>query len=343
MMTYAEHEAKIADFVTQYNAAMQEERVDKRKLDSIEEQMKAATAEAKKDMKTIAYGRLLKAKNPMLEACRVHSFTHPAYALEKEKGIVVGAKTIEKTLAISPVELGNEIIKAAQTKNCPYDQNGVVEHSHVWEYRTEKLAYMLTYRTLKNLGCSPESIEEFRHCYAIRDLAAREKMGETPTSNKQLVKLVQSIVDQLVFMPDENGLNAIKVINKDVEFLLSMFEKAGRGVGQVEVLKGNKVKDYIFAMCHMIVTGKAYEVRYNRKKESTSTAAEPQRPVIIRKAVKETASEPKKAKADKKSVKVSDSETVKVQRPKKAAAPAAPESDELPSLDEVFPAETAVA
>lgn len=342
-MTMTEHEAKIGALIERFNKAMDEEVVDMRKLNAIEAELKAATADAKKDKKTEVYGVLSKNTNPMLEACRMHHFEYPAYAFTKEDGEITGVEASTKTANISPVEFGSRLIKESESKSCPYERTGVCKTGHAWEYRSEKLAYMLTYRTIKKLGGSPADIEEFKHSYAIRDLAAREKMGETPTSNTQLVKVLQSIIDMLVFTANDKGENAVKANGKDVEYLLAMFEKAGRGVGVVEVLKGNKVKDYIFTVCHMIVTGKPYEVKYAKKKEGSS-----EQPVTVRKPVegkKSEGSKPASKKDKSKNLKVSESETVQIPRPKKSDAQksetAEVSSSELPSMDEIPAAEIA--
>lgn len=343
MMTMTEHEAKIAALIERYNKAMDEDVVDMRKLNGIEAEMKEAVVDARKDKKNEVYGMLERNPNPMLEAARMHHFEYPAYVFTKEDGEVTGVEAATKVANISPVEFGNRLIKEAESKNCKYELTGVCKSGHCWEYRSEKLAYLLTYRTIKKLGGSPADVEEFKRSYAIRDLAAREKMGETPTSNSQIVKLLQSIIDMLVFVANEKGENAVKANGKDVEYLLAMFEKAGRGTGVVEVLKGNKVKDYIFTVCHMIITGKAYEVKYAKKKLNAG-----EQPTIIRKPVEGkksngSKSAPKKDKSE--NLKVSDSETVQIPRPKKSDAqkPEAAEvlSSEVSSTDEIPAAEIA--
>lgn len=315
-MTMTEHEARIAELIERYNKAMDEEVVDMRVLNALESELKAASVEAKKDKKTEVYAALEKHTNPMLEACRMHHFEYPAYVFTKSEGEVTGVEPATKVANISPVEFGNRLIKASELKTCPYERTGVCKSGHSWEYRSEKLAYLLTYRTIKKLGGTPTEIEEFKKSYAIRDLAAREKMGETPTSTSQIVKCLQSIIDLLVFVPNERGGNAVKANGKDAEYLLAMFEKAGRGTGVVEVLRGNRVKDYIFTVCHMIVTGKAYEVKYAKKKDNGG-----EQPTIVRKPVegkKAEASKSANKKASEKAAEVSD--TVEIPRPKKVSA-----------------------
>lgn len=309
-MTMTEHEARIAELIERYNKAMDEEVVDVRVLNALEADLKAASVEAKKDKRAEVYGSLEKYSNPMLEACRKHHFGYPSYAFVKSEGEVTGIEPATKVANISPVEFGNRLIKVSTLKSCPYERTGVIKNGHCWEYRSEKLAYLLTYRTIKKLGGTSDEIEEFKKSYAIRDLAAREKMGETPTSTSQIVKCLQSIIDMLVFVPNEKGDNAVKANGKDVEYLLSMFEKAGRGTGVVEVLKGSRVKDYIFTVCHMIVTGKAYEVKYAKKKGDGG-----EQPAIIRKPVEGKKAEVSKSAGKKASKKTEEAEVVEVSRP----------------------------
>lgn len=306
-MTMANHIAAINALVEQYNAAMQADVIDARRLNDIEQQLKDASAEAKKDRKIEVYIELEKAANPMLEACRMYSFEFPSYTLVKADGVVTGAEAAYKTATISPVEFGSRLIKAAESKSCPFERSGVCEHGHAWEYRAEKLAYLLTYRTIRNLGGSPAEIDEFKKSYAIRDLAAREKMGETPTSTSQIVKCLQSIIDLMVFVLNDKGTNAVKANGKDAEYLLSIFEKAGRGAGVVEVLKGSRIKDYIFTVCHMIVTGKAYAVKYAKKKDGAQNDLA-RKPVEVSPKSKKVSSSSDKKASEPSAKKVSASE-----------------------------------
>lgn len=102
-------------------------------------------------------------------------------------------------------------------------------------------------------------------------------------------------------------------------------------MGQVEVLKGSKVKDYIFTVCHMIITGKAYEVKYTKKKEDSEKVTIVRKPVDTKKAAD---SKGKAKKTDSKPAEVSDSETIRVKRTKKAVADEVL-SDELPAVEDI--------
>lgn len=275
-MTMKEHENRIAGLVNDYNEEFHKEAPNANVLAALEDGLKKAVADAKKDKKDEVYSTLLSFTNPMLEACRVHHYEFPSYIHEKVEGKEVGLKEATKVANINPAELSNLILKDAGLKSCRFEKSGVIKNGHSWEYRAEKLAFMLTYVTIKKLGGGQDAVNEFLSTYNIRkeaaavemkELASREAKGETPVSKSQLMKVLQSIVDMLVFDANEKGANRVKVITKDVEYLLSMFEKAGRGVGMVDVLKGSKLKDYIFTVCHMIVTGTPYGVNYAKRKQ----------------------------------------------------------------------------
>lgn len=278
MKKLMEHETGIQELCGKYNAELHSESPDFRKLTSIEAELKDATADAKSDARASAYAVVMGFTNPMAEAARRYEFAYPAYKFDKEDGEIIGASLCTKTAIISPVDIGTRVIKAAETKNHTYEKHGVVIHGHSWEYRAEKLAYLLTYRTIKELGGTAQDVKLFQNSYAIREIAMKESMGETPTSNNQIVKLLQSILDMMVFVPkDGNPENALRITNKDVKYLLAVFEKAGRGPGVVEVLKGSKIKEYIFTIAHMLITDAAYTVRYQAKKkdEQKSKASDP--------------------------------------------------------------------
>ena len=316
-MTMREHEERIAKLCEDYNRVLLSDTPDIRELTALEDQLKDATADAKNEQKAIVYADLLKSSNPMLEAARMYSYSYPAYKLAKEGSVVTGAEPCNKTTPISPVELTGRITQIARTKDCPFEKGGIVGSGHSWEYKAEKLAYMLTYRTIKNMDGDSEAVKEFKKSYAIRDLAAREKLGETPTSTTQLVKVLQSIIDLMVWVPNDKGGNSVKVNGRDANYLLALFEKPGRAPGVVEVLKGNKIKDYIFTVSHMVITGKAYEVKYAKKKENSEGSAPVRKPVAA------------------KPVKVSEPDTIKVSRKNENEPAPATSDDALPAMDEI--------
>lgn len=270
-MTKTECAAKIRELCASYNEVLEREVVDKNALDAIETQAKETAGKAKAAAKAELYAELDKSSNPMLEAARTGVFSYDGYELEKEEGVVVAMNPAVKVATIKAADYTSHLMKLGtdKTKNAKYPQNGVFVNGHKWEYMCEKLGLLLAYRALKELGGDQDALQNLMQNYVIRDAAQKEKAGATPTSNSQLLKLVQPIIDALVWVDDGKGNNQVKANGKDVAFLVNCFTSHGKGIGTVKVLAGKKVMDYLFEAVHMIVTGKPYELQYKVKKDAT--------------------------------------------------------------------------
>lgn len=293
---------KIEGLIAQYNEEFRKEGAKVEDLDKIEAELKEECAKARTAKTNEIYNKLAKEEDPMLEAIRMLSFSVPSYKETKVEGVKTGLERADRVVTINPVDFTDYL--------CKYQKGPKGGMS--WVYKTEKLGSLLAYRALKDLGGSAKALKELTDNYYIREAARREDLGETPDSNSQLVKLMQTIIDAMVFVPDEKGKNQVKARSCDANFLIRVYTSAGREVGTVKVLKGARIAQYIFNCCHMIVTGKPYRIT-DYKKNKKGEGFEP-----VRKPVEGPA---KKAK----STEDSASKKVKVPAPKKAKAPKAEE------------------
>lgn len=240
-------------------------------IDSAKENMKTIKTFAKDEVFALCDATA----NPMLEAARIGEYSYEGYFIDKETGVM---DTTIRTATIRGSEYTTHLMKLTQNaeNGKKYPRNGVFTNGHKWEYLCEKLGLLLAYRAAKELGLEKESLNELLTTYPVREAAQKEREGCTPTSNSQLLKILQPIIDALVWVDNEKGGNAVKANGKDVAFLLDCFTAHGKGIGSIKLLKGTKVADYVFEAVHMIVTGKAYNVQYKTKKdESAATARTP--------------------------------------------------------------------
>lgn len=277
-MTKAECAQKLNELVQQYNEELNKAAPNKNLLDSIEEQAKETQREAKKLCKMELYARLDQTVNPMLEAARVGEFKYEGYAFDKETEEMVPAV---RTATIRAADYTAHLMKLAtdKTVNERFPKNGVFTNGHKWEYMCEKLGLLLAYRAQKELGGDAAVLTELLKTYPIREAAQKEKAGATPTSNTQMLKLLQPVIDALVWEDDGKGNNAVKANGKDVAFLVNCFTTHGKGMGTIKVLKGQKVADYVFEAVHMIVTGKPYQLQFKPRKDSASEQETVRKPV----------------------------------------------------------------
>lgn len=289
-MTKAECAQKLRELIQQYNDELNKTAPNKNLLDSIEEQAKEVQGKAKAARKAEVYAQLDQTANPMLEAARMGEFDYEGFRLDKESGEM---ELMARVAVIRAADYTTHLLKLASSKvtGANFPKTGVFVHGHSWEYMCEKLGLLLAYRAQKELGGSPEVLAELLKTYPIREAAQKEKAGATPTSNSQLLKLLQPIIDALVWEDNGKGGNAVKAIGKDVAFLVNCFTSHGKGIGSIKVLKGQKVADYIFEAVHMIVTGKPYQLQFKPRKDAAADAQVTARKPVRSAAAKEMPAE----------------------------------------------------
>lgn len=249
---------KIAELVAKYNATLRKEDVRLDELTAIESELKEVAAKAKAEKTTEVYNSLIQYENPMLAAATMFTYEVPSYKMVSDSGVVTGMEVDTKVVTINPIDFTNYLKK---------DPKKSLEGGMSWIYHADALGMLLAYRTLKELGGSKDALDDLKKNYFIREVAMKEAQGFTPTSNTQLVDLLQTIINKLIFIPDEKGNNMVKARSCDAKFLLKCYTSHGRGVGAVKVLKGARIAHYIFEVCHMIITGKVYTVECRKRKD----------------------------------------------------------------------------
>ena len=265
---------KLNELAAQYNEVLAGEVVDQRRLTAIEEEAKGVTREAKKLAKLAVYGTLEKTDNPAYYAAEQFSFQHPGYRLNAEKGVVTEMQVVTKVAIIDPIDFTEHIRKlsANSVSGAHFQRTGIVANGHAWNYELEQLGLVLAYRVLKDLNGSAEALQALQNNYFIRDIARKEARGETPTSNRQTLEIIQEIIDKFVWIDNGAGGNRMKANRWDIVFLENCFTAHGKGVGSLKVLKGRKLAQYLFEVCHMMATGKAYSVEYKTMREGQPAA-----------------------------------------------------------------------
>ncbi len=285
------------------------------KMNQLEGEIREAeVAYAEQQMREV-FDDCKKQPEPILAAVERYDYPVLSHRLNREEGVVTEMVLVEdRTKQIDLVKLCKSL--------------GI---SHVWEYKVEKFGNLLCMRAAKELGWSDAQIKQIERLYYCNALSRKEDMGTVPTSNNQIVKLLQQVIDAVLPLDPETGKSKYRCNSHDVAYLLMAYTKRnGKKKLTIEVAKNSFVHRLVMDVMHRIVTGATYDLKYQMCKEEVS--------------------EKKKAEvsAPKKEEKVSTSETVSIPRParKKAeATPAevsAPEADdELPPIDEILETKTA--
>lgn len=243
----AEHKAAIASYNEALNAGKSLEEMSR--IEGEIREVESSYAAAKKNM---VFASLKATENPVLEGVRLYSYEVLGHKIKREDGVVTGVEASTRDKCVDLVDL------------CSF-----CGLPTAWKYRVEKMNLVLATRAAKELGYDGVRLRQMIDSWVLSDLAKREKMGETPMSNAQCVKLLQSVVDAI--LPDQG----FKCNNWDVAFLLmSHTERDKRAKCAVKVVKGQYLYNVILDVLNRIVTGGQYNVEIPKLSKQAVTVTE---------------------------------------------------------------------
>jgi len=131
-----------------------------------------------------------------------------------------------------------------------------------WRYWLASLTYRLAARAYQDSG---GDAKDFSNTFKMSEGAKGVDLGATPTSNAQIVKQLQAIVDAIYFVDNgENvGLNQYKVLTKDVKYMLYIMCSRGRKTLSVSLPKTSTMLRLVTEVLHRIVTDADYTAEYD--------------------------------------------------------------------------------
>ena len=265
---------------------------DAAQMNDLENQMKSLEGEYAEEMRKDVFTECRNAEKPMTAAITRYSYEVIGHKVIREDGMVTG---MEVTFRDKQIDLA----KFAKFCDVP----------PLWTYMAEKFGNLMCMRAAKELGLTPAEVKKIEGLYYMNALAKTAEMGGVPTSNNQIVKLLQSIIDE-VLKKEVGEKNPYRANSHDVAYLLMCYSKrSNRKILTVSVAKNSFVISLIMDIMHRLVTGKVYGIDYQMQKSDKK------------------ADEPKKATP----AKVSEPETVKIERPEVSDEV----STELPEMNEI--------
>ena len=195
---------------------------------------------------------------PILAAVERYDYPILAHRLNREDGVVTEMVLVDdRTKQISLVKL------------CKY-----LGLSHLWEYKVERFGNLLCMRAAKELGMTDAQIKQIDRLYYCNALSKKEEMGAVPTSNTQIVKLLQQVIDAVLPLDKETGKSKYRCNSHDVSYLLMAYTKRnGKKKLTIEVAKNTFVHSLVMDVMHRIVTGAMYDLKYQMVKEETPSEA----------------------------------------------------------------------
>lgn len=242
---------EIEELVAEMNGAIADN--DFNKVSDTEQALKDKEGQYALEKSHEIYDELYKEENPIKSACVLHSFSVVSHKNIREDGMLVGVEVCEKMRQINLVSL------------CKY-----LKIEHKWEYTIQKFNYLLCIRVAQETKKEKEFkkwLEEASRNYSMNALSKAIELGETPTSNTQMCKVLQRIIDEMFFDDDGKGKNITKVNNRDVNYLLQCYTKKSKTPLAVTSAKHSLLNSIIMDIAHKIILDKDYTIEYKVEKE----------------------------------------------------------------------------
>lgn len=246
---------KAIAIINEYNGALANGNA--RLMNEKDIDLKEVEKEYATEMAKVVFQECLATENPILTAVMRYQFNVIGHKDNKEDGIITGRELVDdRSRQIDLLKLGkySQKIKADNALNTD------------WEHTCEKFNQLLCMRTARELKFTAPQIKALAKTYYMGEIARKLELGETPDSNTQIVKLLQSIVDQILFLDDGKGKNTYKVNNHDASYLIMLYTRKGKATLSVQTAKHDFLRRIISDVLYRIVTNGQYSVEYKQIK-----------------------------------------------------------------------------
>lgn len=198
----------------------------------------------------VKYAEFLESSHPMIAA--VTEFYIEIFKIKEDRDKNDGS--------ICGVNLEKKKARIDLEKFCEF-----AEMPLTWAHDSAKLLALLTLRETNVYAMKPADLAK-KSIYFISQAQAK-KDGETPDSNTQIVRLLQKIIDEAIFVDDGSGKNVYKCTNHDLAFIqdavTKMDTKEKCTIAMLNERQFKTVMMSVFAHC----LGEAYKVKAAKAKK----------------------------------------------------------------------------
>jgi len=244
-----EIKGRLVDLINRYNEALKAKNLDD--MTAIEKAIRDEEAEFAAQSQNDLFSVCKRSESPILEGVRQYTYPILKHKTERDGELITGMDLVDDR------EKQIDLVKLCKFCNLPY----------LWAYKVEKAGELLCIRTAKELGMTLDEIKRISKTYRMASAAQEVELGGTPTSNNQICKLLQKVIDDIIFEDDGNGKNKYKVNSHDVAYLLMCYTKRGRKQLSVTVAKASFLHGLIVDVLHRIVCGLKYGLEYQMVKD----------------------------------------------------------------------------
>ena len=235
------------EVVTVFNDTVEKDK--HRDILAMQEKARKSVEDFNTEQLKVIFSKLLAEKHPFrtaVERC-YYPFLKVSFPIEKETKI----QSAELEMTDEVINLP-ELEKASKKRPLAYDPS--------WIFRIEAFTRNMAARATEDIG---GDMKKFHDCYKICEKAKGCDVGATPTSNTQMLKQLQIIIDGILFEDNGKGENVYKAIKKDVMYILyTMCKRSGKNRLTVSMPRPTTMCKLVTEVLHRIVTNSGYTADY---------------------------------------------------------------------------------
>lgn len=205
--------------------------------------------EAEKDYASLVavamYDEYAKKPNPIVEIIKAYSYKTIGHREVQSKD-----KDDRRIVSVDPVEKERQIDLLAFCKRAKLDT--------MWQYTASRFNQLMCLRTAKELGADPKAIAK---SYFLQDAVKKIDMGGTPTSNTQVCKLLQRVIDEIIPNETDDGKAIYKCNNYDVAYLDDLYgKKSNKTMLTVRISNDAFLRRILVDIIYRLLTNSKYGV-----------------------------------------------------------------------------------
>lgn len=206
---------------------------------------------AEKEYTTFAanalYDQCAKEPNPIVAI--INAYAYKVYGHTEKRNKDDGNRVVSVDL----VEKDRQIDLLAFCKRAKLDTD--------WRYTASKFNQLMCLRAATQLGMGATEIKKLAKSYFLQDAVKKIEMGATPTSNTQVCKLLQRVIDEIIPNETDDGKAIYKCNNYDVAYLDDLYgKKSNKFRLTVKVSNDALLRRILVDICYRLVTGGKYGV-----------------------------------------------------------------------------------
>lgn len=206
----------------------------------------AELANIEKEYKSIYEKEVFASCVDVHEVLVKHHFMTISHKKLMDDGRMVGVEATEKMVVI-------DLKKYCEYKSLPLD----------WYYELQALNKRLALRTGEALGVSAKEMTTIDNSYAMDNMAKQIELGKTPTSDTQITKHMQRVLDLL--SADEGRVNGHDLAYVDRCYC----KRSNRAALKVQCSRHALLMVLLTDVFHRIVTGGVYSLEYKQARDYT--------------------------------------------------------------------------